>query len=207
MKHRSHKWLMLIAGSILILAVSTFSQERDEDYEVYDAVMQHMFAGGVRQSAMNAKADKILIRDHTNSEYAYGPNREMWDEVKLRLRLLTDEVIADYESKRKGEKELRSVFKIPFEYSLISDGELKKIFGDPREHVKTDQTWTKFYERYPGSAGYNSLSRVGFDKEKRRALVYFVNWCGSLCGTGSYLLLEKIDGNWTVQERVMIWIS
>jgi hypothetical protein len=202
------KWLTLTSVLILITAVSSFTQAlRNEDYAVYDAVIGSMFKGGVTQFDMSAKVGKLVFRDHTNSEYAYGPKREQWDQVKIRLRHLTDDVIADYESKHKQEKNLKSRLNIPFEYTLISDKQLKKIFADRRNHDMTNQAWKKFYELYPRSAGYNSVSRIGYDKEKRRALVYFVNWCGDLCGTGSYVFLEKVDGKWTVQEIAGIWIS
>jgi len=64
-----------------------------------------------------------------------------------------------------------------------------------------------FYKLYPDSAGYNSFSRVGYDKGGHYALVYFVNWCGQLCGTGSYVLLENGRDGWIVKESAGIWIS
>ena len=208
MKLHACKWLVLAAGMILILAMSAYPQgQRDKEYEVYDAVMRHMFAGGITQFDMNAKVDRIVIRDHTHSEYAYHGDREQWDKVKIRLRLLTDEIIADYESVRKNEKEVKNLFEPKFEYSLISKRQLKEIFGDSKNSNYADSAWTDFYKLYPRSAGYNSVSKVGFDKEKRRALVYFVNWCGGHCGTGTYLLLESVEEKWTVKESAGIWIS
>jgi hypothetical protein len=42
-------------------------------------------------------------------------------------------------------------------------------------------------------------------KVKASALTGFR--CGDLCGTGGLYLLVKEDGNWKVQETLMVWKS
>lgn len=193
--------LMLLAGA----AVQVRAQQADEEYKVYDAVVREMFRDGVTQFDMNAKVGKIVVRDHTVSEYAAWPESENWDQVKIRLRDLTDETIAGYEAARKNESDLKAKLDIPLEYVLISDSDLLKFF--PTEQGRTLEQWNEFYKLYPSSAGYNSFSKVGFDKQRKNALVYFINWCGPLCGTGTYVLVEKGENGWTVKNAAMIWIS
>ncbi len=57
-------------------------------------------------------------------------------------------------------------------------------------------SWRRFHEAYPESGGITSWSAVGFDADKRRALVYVGHGCGSLCGEGHYAFLEKQGGAW-----------
>ena len=193
-----------IVLTVAMLATSISYGQNAEDYKVYDAIIRAMFRDGVTQFDMKAKVDKIVIRDRTHSEYARNPKKEDWDQVKIRLRTLTEETIQGYESARKGEADLKSKFDIPLKYLLITDKQLKKVVPHPNGSM---ESWTEFYKLYPKSAGYNSFSRVGYDKSRRNALVYFVNWCGTACGTGTYVLVEKGESGWVVKDAAGIWIS
>ena len=192
---------------MLLAFVLPFSAQKVEDYRVYDAVIHAMFRGGVTRFDMNARVDNIVIRDRTYSEYTSGLVKENWDQVKLRLRALSDDTLAGYESARKSEVKLESNLNIPIKYQLIGDKELATVFPKKNQWDKSAENWNDFYRRYPGSAGYNSFSRVGYDKARGYALVYFVNWCGPLCGTGTYLLVEKRPAGWAVKETAQVWIS
>ena len=163
-----------------------------------------MFRDGITRFDMNAKIEEIVIRDRTLSEYARGDKHENWEQVKFRLRSLTDETIAGYEKARKKESNLTQKFDFPFKYKLISDKQLQKLVPHPNGPM---EHWTEFYRLYPKSAGYNSFSRVGYDKARRSALVYFVNWCGTACGTGTYILVVKGENGWDVKEAGGMWIS
>jgi len=156
--------------AIFVATVSSLHGQNGDDYKVYDAVVHHMFRDGITRFDMNAKIGKIIIRDRTHSEYAYGPKGENWEQVKIRLRSLTDETIADYELARKNEHELRTKLEIPFKYLLISDKQLAEVFPNKNDYDKSFEQWTAFYKLYPDSAGYNSFSRVGYDKAGRHAL-------------------------------------
>ena len=192
---------------ILVASVANSHGQNVDDYKVYDAVIHHMFRDGITRFDMNAKIGEIVIRDRTHSEYASGSLRENWEQVKIRIRSLNDETIAGYESVRKNENELKTKLDIPFKYSLISDKRLADVFPNKNDWDKSTEQWNTFYKLYPDSAGYNSFSRVGYDKAGHYALVYFVNWCGQLCGTGSYVLVEKGEDGWVVKEVAGIWIS
>lgn len=192
--------------AILIMATFTYGQS-SEDYKVYDAVVRHMFRDGITRFDMNAKVDQIVIRDRTRSEYASRLPKEDWERVKTQLRSLSDETIAGYESARKMESDLERKFDFQIKYVLIGDKQLRGIFYNPKEYDRTMEQWKEFDRVYPKSAGFNSFSRVGFDKAKRNALVYFVNWCGLICGTGTYVHVGKGENGWVVKESARIWIS
>jgi hypothetical protein len=69
------------------------------------------------------------------------------------------------------------------------------------------EEWEAFYRKYPNSGGFITLSRVGFDAEKKHAFAYVQYECGSLCADASYYLLEKEQGVWKVTKRAMAWAS
>jgi hypothetical protein len=197
----------LLMVVILFVSAPALYGQNVSDYKVYDAVIRHMFRDGITRFDMNAKVGQIVIRDRSHSEYASGTKKENWVQVKMRLRSLSDETIADYEMARKNEVTLTSQLDIPFKYSLISDQQLAAIFPNKNEYDKSMEQWNGFYKVYPDSVGYNSFSRVGYDKTGQYALVYFVNWCGAICGTGSYVLVENRKNRWVVKESAGIWVS
>ncbi len=54
--------------------------------------------------------------------------------------------------------------------------------------------------------GLFSMSEIVFDRE--HALVSYSFWCGSLCGNGATLVLEKASGEWRRTDRMCGgWIS
>jgi hypothetical protein len=56
-------------------------------------------------------------------------------------------------------------------------------------------------------SGLFSLSEIAFDKNRRYAVVAYRFWCGSLCGSGSTLVFEKIDGKWREDRSCGGWVS
>lgn len=52
-----------------------------------------------------------------------------------------------------------------------------------------------------------TLSRVGFNSDRTRALVYVGNQSHWLTGAGFYLVLVKTKGGWSVEHEFMSWIS
>jgi len=58
-----------------------------------------------------------------------------------------------------------------------------------------------------GGTSHISLSRAGFDPDGGRALVYVSRVCGSLCGDGVYVLLERRGARWVVLKYVVVWES
>jgi hypothetical protein len=52
-----------------------------------------------------------------------------------------------------------------------------------------------------------SMSEIAFDKEHHFAAVRYSFWCGSLCGHGSTLIFEKVDGEWRNARNCGGWVS
>jgi hypothetical protein len=67
--------------------------------------------------------------------------------------------------------------------------------------------WRAFYQRFPGTAGVVHASRAVVSADGREALIYVEHHCDGLCGTGSLILLSRIDGRWRITAPYMLWIS
>jgi hypothetical protein len=55
--------------------------------------------------------------------------------------------------------------------------------------------------------GLVTLSEIRFDKGHKHAIVSYSFFCGSLCGNGGTVILEKNDGAWQRKSRCGEWIS
>ena len=67
--------------------------------------------------------------------------------------------------------------------------------------------WDDFYKKYPGSSGYITFSRVGFNSDKTKAVIYKETGCGMLCAYGGYVLLSKDNGAWKEIASYGCWMS
>ena len=88
-------------------------------------------------------------------------------------------------------------FNLP--HTLVSDIELKQLTKGGK--------WAEFYRRYPNSRGIVSLSRVGFNKKKTQALLYFVKQYDAEGAEGFLVLLAKRGKEWKRIAQVDVWIS
>ena len=57
------------------------------------------------------------------------------------------------------------------------------------------------------TTGLFSVSEIAFDREHRFAAVRYSFWCGSLCGHGSTLVFEKVNGKWRKARNCGGWVS
>lgn len=78
---------------------------------------------------------------------------------------------------------------------LLSRAEHGAIFtGD------ADDNWKRFYDKYSGSPGIITVSRVGLDREKNRALFYLGQGHGPLNGHGQLYVLKREGDEWVDQQ-------
>ena len=55
--------------------------------------------------------------------------------------------------------------------------------------------------------GLVTVSEIRFDKVHKHAIVSFSFFCGSLCGNGGTIILEKVGGGWKRKSRCSQWVS
>jgi hypothetical protein len=86
-------------------------------------------------------------------------------------------------------------------YTLLSQTARNQIFS------QNQSGWDIFYGRYPQAPGITTFSKVGFNAKRDQALVYMGTQSNWTVGTGYYLLLKKVNGTWSIDQQVMIWVS
>lgn len=70
-----------------------------------------------------------------------------------------------------------------------------------------EKRWLILREIYPNLAGIFELSRIGFNKDETKALVYISSRYNCLKGIGHFVLLSKIGNKWEITSKKIIWIS
>jgi hypothetical protein len=66
----------------------------------------------------------------------------------------------------------------------------------PTAQVPTAPRQATFHEQYPGARGVITLSAVGFDYNRLRAVVFMSFYCGNLCAQSGLHFLQKVNGKW-----------
>jgi hypothetical protein len=87
--------------------------------------------------------------------------------------------------------------------TLVSAEEIQYIFGKP----EINKGWEEFYRRYPDSNGTISFSRIGYNKDKTRAMVELGNMYASLGGEGRMIFLKIENNEWKITKAIPTWIS
>jgi hypothetical protein len=67
--------------------------------------------------------------------------------------------------------------------------------------------WGLFWDTHPRAQGVMQLSRPGFSRDGLQALLYSANAVSGTGGGGSYYLLSRESGTWTVVCEALRWQS
>ena len=160
-----------------------------EEYAIYSAL--------VRQNPIGYNlGSSFVVREQTVVDL--DPFERMLEHVHK----LPSSLVDSYRSRNAASYALSPNLDIEQDYSMLAQAEFEQIFLHRKGSV-----WTPFQEAYPEAGGMIIFSRVGFDKKEEKALAEFGFRCGDLCGAGGIYLLVKKDGNWKVQETLMLWES
>lgn len=218
--------LLLIAGLLIVATATPASlhdiarphtltasastrhlQIEDEEYAVYAALINSDLKESAAQEKREDAGERVLIINDAPSlwqGFLVEESKNFFDKLKNSSTELQPETVNDLQVKSQNSAyRLERKFSINIKYLLVKDEDLDALFKD-----KVTGGWKAFHQKYPKSSGFLVLSRVGLNADKTQALVYKGWSCGGLCGGGSYTLLIKKNGVWTVRGSVgPVWVS
>ena len=201
-------FLMLSISIALIFPATVFGQTNElrayldqAAYEVYSAVLSipeaHPRAGKnlvVRQETLASFGAYTETNPNPDPGVCLRPDPE-WEKI-------IGPAITDYIRINKTKWRIQENFKIEKPYKIVSSDIILSLIKK--------EGWEGFYKKYPDSGGFIDLSAVGFNADKSIAVLSKGGWCGDLCGSGDYYVLQKKDGRWTPLEwtgQKCSWIS
>jgi hypothetical protein len=169
----------------------------EEEYAVYAAL--------INDNSREEKANHLLvIREQPVLWDGSIPDEKetFFADLKKSAPALMAETVDDLRARSTEQFVFTRRFNIKHRYVLISEQEINATFD------KMGRGWEKFYRKYPGSEGFVTFSRVGFNRDRTQALVYQAYSCGGTCGGGTYYLLTKENGIWKVKGTIgPAWVS
>ena len=176
------------------------------EYEVLSAWL----GSQITTKARNNGLSQIVVYDTTDSDDGHLLRDDTghpipWEKEAESLRekdTLLQQTALDAYRKVNGQPAfLRCSLHTTVDYQLVNRARLEPIFC---YHCGF---WPAYYKQFPGSQGLLTFSRVGFSADSTQAFFYYSNRCEGLCGTGKYVIMEKHDGCWTIQQEINMWVS
>ncbi len=96
---------------------------------------------------------------------------------------------------------------LPIEWFTEADWKALRTPSRSANGDELDGEWDAFHRLHPHSSGWITLSDVGFSADGSQALLQTTSGRGGLDGSGSWVLLKRVDGRWTVAETHMSWVA
>jgi hypothetical protein len=159
-----------------------------EEYAVYSAL--------IRQNPIGYDlGSSFVVRENTRADL------DMFERTLENVHRLPTSLVDSYRARNAASYTLNSNLDIEQDYVLMPQEVFDQILG------RKGARWVDFETKYPGASGFILFSRVGFNADGDQALADMGYRCGDLCGAGGLYLLVKEDGNWKVQETLMVWQS
>jgi hypothetical protein len=180
--------------------VASWDREQEE-LAVYAAVVDTMFPPRLNNRTLVVSQTRSNVdREHLVEAY--------WSSLAA-VPGVERSAVADFEQADRTPRKINVLPSHSGTNELIEDSVLTNL---PRGYAtppgrEPSNYWRAFRARFPGAGGMVSFTRVGFSDNRRQALVEVSRSCGSLCGGGYNVLLEKQNGRWRVVQQINTWVS
>jgi hypothetical protein len=169
-----------------------------EEYAVYSS-----YLNAIEKSPEDGKAVKLIVIN--NQTHLVYPSCSPDAIARYDKRIANDEykpLFKDLQAKSTESNSLKNSFNIKHKYVFLDVKRFAAFFKS--EDI---DGWQEYYKAYPNSPGYISLSRVGFNADQTKALMFRSMNCGTLCASGDYLFFEKKNGQWKQVSVFNCWMS
>lgn len=176
-----------------ILLISC-SQEKVEECKIdVDSFENQIYSAITNEwlKSKNYEGKKVIILNLTQNEFI--------DRAQSRtLSKLEKSLLEDFDNKNKetGLINYKLVISNPFEY--IPQSKFDEI-DKTNIYLLKENPLTK---EFPDAGGIVGFSKIGFDKNFSKAIVYSFNWYDR----GSFFLLKREMCNWKIESENNIWM-
>jgi hypothetical protein len=138
----------------------------------------------------------LVVENRTRINSYDGP--DITDDTIRTVVPAPADVVADFRARNKTP--------IAYQPTLDLPGRIKSYESSCVKGQFPDGGWRKFYQDYPGSPGLLSVSAIGFNNARDRALVYVAHAYSDDGGKGHVFLLKKSGNKWIVAKHGVAWV-
>jgi len=143
----------------------------------------------------------VIMADTATSATGVDNNTLTMNYVLQNLHGVDANTLDSFRARNATSPQLRPDMQLGMPYTLLSQAGKDRIFS------QNQSGWDIFYNRFPQAPGITTFSRVGFNASLDQALVYMGTQSNWLVGASYYILLQKGNGTWSIDQQVMIWVS
>lgn len=179
----------IIVILFIALPLKLFTQI-NESYKIYTLLINETF---------QEEIEKIIIEKNTNVN-VLNPVEELQYEVYANniFAGLSRETFDSFIKNNKVTDTIFNNFNFEKKVIILNKTELQEAFKNG---------WNSFYSKFEKSQGILTLSKVGFNPYFTQALLYYGNSYGIMNGEGYFVFFMKVNGNWKIINKFMVWIS
>jgi len=204
--HRMKRSCIRLFVSVLIFLSVLWASDQPsvEEYRIYSSVLEKLYVG--------QETKLVVISDQTSVDML---RLDSWDflnkSIQSRrketgiwstaaLAKMSPAAFEDFKARNKDTSNIQHA-SISLSVKNVTIDQATLLTKNESEY------WESFYRKFPDSPGLIYVSRVGFDRTAKQALVYVGRTCGFLCGDGYLVLLEEEHGKWTIKGKYLCWVS
>jgi hypothetical protein len=172
------------------------------DYAVYAALMLDLRDP---EYLVGAGAKRILILGTTAKPTKSDLTARWTGRNSDSTAVPASDTVADFKVNADSRCSIKPEFDDPQSYDIVGSEDVDALFTKhaPLRYLG----WEEFYKKYPNYAGYWTFSRPGYNRRGDEAVLYVMHACGPRCGTGHLYFLSRQNDQWTVKNRLMLWLS
>lgn len=180
------------AGLLAAAGWTELERNKEEEYAVYSAYLSDGLLNDVHDWSVGGPV-RVVIRDRTIARVNLRLRLFYLFDGRVRFAELHKLTLLSYLVRNLFQTRLQPKFELPSR---------AKVYFTPQSEYWSEQ----FYQEFPHNMGLVVLSGVGFNPSHSQAVFHIDHFCG-LCGGGRYVLMEKIDGVWRVQDEHYLWVA
>jgi hypothetical protein len=200
--------LITILLALLILNPLTVFGFETDDFIIYKLFVHHFpKINDVRYGFPNF--EEVLISENTGIDHSllksdegdqnYVQNYlEVFIPIIIKKGMLEKLRLVNEKTKRFKNEDAKRI-----KADVIKDEKEKDIFSKG----PLEDRWSNFKKEYGKYKGILTLSRISYTDNKNMALMNYSFICGSRCGGGGLVLLQKEDNRWDIMLIFPTWIS
>jgi hypothetical protein len=188
--------LILLLCSCICACSPNLSRPADTPPPNLEAEEYAVLSALIRQNPIGYNlGDSFVVKEQTAADL------DMFERTLENIPRLPGRLVDSYRARNATPFALSPNLDVEQAYTMMSQEEFDQVFR------RKGSVWTRFQEKYPEAGGLITFSRPGFSAKGDKALADVGFRCGDLCGAGGLYLLVKEDGNWVVQDTLMVWQS
>jgi hypothetical protein len=208
------KQILLLFISLTISG-NTLCQTSDSiDYTIYSRIIDS-FTRDCVKSYQKKGARIILINNTSNFKNIFAEDKNYPNDIKYNCLTCYDRIdnfpvldsgfinlILKLDTVNKRAIKFSNEFVLEkYKTQIIDTIEFQSFFND----ANNDDGWQKFYNKYPRSMGYMTLSKIAYSNDKKCCVIYMDLKYNSLGAEGYIILINTED--FKIIKSELLWQS